>query len=194
MFRFDDRSCSIINRWYANEIIAHYLESISRRAKPPTVTVYTRRLYESGRVSPRPILRFLYPQVDRWKTPRPPPYDSPLGGLDLFSKRCTCTHRRPNLADDYSGRVRSSPGDEYRLSIICVCVQDESGMSRQVWWKKMKWKWGGNYIFFFFSFFLLWFEIIVNKYRKLLEEIFFYSTNGTISIYFYLFLRIDTRF
>lgn len=152
MFRFDDRSCSIINRWYANEIIAHYLESISRRAKPPTVTVYTRRLYESGRVSPRPILRFLYPQVDRWKTPRPPPYDSPLGGLDLFSKRCTCTHRRPNLADDYSGRVRSSPGDEYRLSIICVCVY----RMNQVWvgrYGEKKWNENEGEITFF-SFFL----------------------------------------
>lgn len=57
---------------------------------------------------------------------------------------------------------------------LYVCVQDESGMSRQVWVKKNEMKMRGETTFFFF--FSYDSEIIVNKYRddgKLLEEIFF---------------------
>lgn len=89
---------------------------------------------------------FSVPQVDRWKTPRPPPYDSPLG-LDLF-QRGALAHTGLTLPSaDYSGRVRSSPGDKYRLSIICV--QDESGMSRQVRGEKNESK--RRKLLFFFS-------------------------------------------
>lgn len=124
---------------------------------------------------------FSVPQVDRWKTPRPPPYDSPLG-LDLF-QRGALAHTGLTLPSaDYSGRVRSSPGDKYRLSIICV--QDESGMSRQVCGEKNESK-RGKLLFFFSSYDSKFFY---TNYNLCEINYFFHSMNRIFVIYFYLFL------